>query len=279
MLAGVAAAIAPATVARAQRLPVRVIDRTRLEPEFAGRDVHFIACDLASGEEIVLSGSDTDSRHTPWSTFKIPNLLIALETAIARDLDSHRRWDRVRYPAASYWPDDWRRDQTLRTAFERSAVWYFRDLAREVGTARYRDILARWRYGNAVVPDGSDDFWLNRTLMVSPREQAEFLSALLSGNLGVSRSSLDALAAASGSGRAEGASLHGKTGAGPVVAGRFDGAFEGWYSGFVLRDGAAPVTFSLFTTAPTFAALRSFRREASIRLLREAGSLRGAVDA
>ena len=35
-------------------------------------------------------------RHTPWSTFKMPNLIIALETGTAPSLDYALPWDPVR---------------------------------------------------------------------------------------------------------------------------------------------------------------------------------------
>ena len=253
-----------------------VIERAAHASAIGDRTVTFLARDLATGTDYVLAGSDLAERHTPWSSFKIPNLLIALETGIAANLEAARAWDAGRRPAADYWPDDWRRDQTLRTAFKRSAVWYFQDLALEVGADRYQSILADWGYGNAAAADGSDAFWLDGTLRISVDEQVAFLAQLLGGRLGVSASSIDALALASHAGSADGVSLHGKTGAGPVTPGRFDGAFEGWYSGFVRRDGAAPVVFSLHVTAPTFRSLRTFRRDFAVRLLRDVGMLPAA---
>lgn len=254
----------------------RTIARAPFAAQLGERTVSFLARDLDTSVTYVLEGSDIDTRHTPWSTFKIPNLLIALESGVAPDLEAERRWDPARRPAASYWPRDWRQDQTLRTAFRRSAVWYFRDLALEVGAARYRAHLKDWRYGNAIAADGSDRFWLNRTLQVSVREQVDFLGRLLQDELDVDPIAIDALAEASLAGRIDGISLHGKTGAGTILPGRFDGAFEGWYSGFILRPGQKPVVFSLFATAPSFRLLRDFRKDFAVRLLKQAGLLDAA---
>ena len=176
----------------------------------------FLARDTETGDEVALEGSDVDARHAPWSTFKMPNLLIALETGAASSLDHKRAWDRNRRPAARYWPEAWRRDHTLRSAFKHSAVWYFRDVAVDVGSDRYRTYFSRWRYGNERADQGSDRFWLDRTLKISVAEQVDFLAALLDGKLNVSSSSLEALMAASRQGEADGFVLHGKTGAGPV---------------------------------------------------------------
>lgn len=246
------------------------IARSPLAKEIAGREVAFLARDLGTGREITLEDSDAGKRHAPWSTFKIPNLLIALETGAASSLDHKRAWDRSRRPAAQYWPKAWRQDQTLRSAFRHSAVWYFRDVALDVGTSHYRTYLERWRYGNAKVAQGSDRFWLDRTLKISLREQVDFLAAMLDGKLDLKASSVDALKTASHAGNSEGFVLHGKTGAGPVTPGKFGGAFEGWYVGFVQRPKQKPVVFALYAKAPDFRSLRNFRKDFAVRLLKDA---------
>ncbi|WP_198375128.1 class D beta-lactamase [Neoroseomonas rubea] len=269
----IAAASLLGPVASASATTRAIIRRAPLTEAIGPREVAFLARDLGSGAEHALEDSDLGSRHAPWSTFKIPNLLIALETGVAADLDAARRWDSARRPAAPHWPAAWRRDHTLRSAFAASAVWYFQDVAKEVGTTRYRATLSRWRYGNAEVPDGSDSFWLGRGLTIAVSEQVAFLAELLAGRLGVSQRSLAALAQASWSGQVGTALVHGKTGSGPVTPGEFRGPFEGWYCGFVVRPDASPVVFALFTRAPGFASLAAFRREFSLQLLARIGVL------
>jgi beta-lactamase class D len=265
ILAGVAALAARPALAQAPR----ILPRAALGAE-AGRPVSFLAREVGGPGAWMLVDSRLDAQHTPWSSFKVPNLLIALESGIAADLGAPRRWNPARRPAAPHWPAEWRRDQTLEEAFRNSTVWYFQDLAQQVGTARYRATLGRWGYGNATVPQGSDRFWLDGALRISVREQVAFLTALLEGRLGVAPASLAALEAASLAGTAPGLTLHGKTGAGPRRPG--SGA-EGWYVGFLRRREAPDVAFALYTTAPDLAALRDFRRDATLRLLRAAGLL------
>jgi len=77
--------------------------RGPLSDEIGDREVAFLARDLETGIEYVLTGSDLNTRHAPWSTFKIPNLLIALETGVAASLDHAYPWDQDRRPAAGYW--------------------------------------------------------------------------------------------------------------------------------------------------------------------------------
>ncbi len=247
------------------------IDRALFATEIGDRDVSFLARDLETGAEHVLAGSVLTKRHTPWSTFKIVNFLIALESGAVPSPDTVFGWDSARRPAANYWPAAWRQDQSLTTAFRHSAVWFFRDVALKVEDQHYRAVLRDWGYGNAAVPDGSDRFWLDGSLQISVREQVAMLAALAENRLGVSGTALDALDDASRAGTAGAVSLHGKTGAGPVQAGRFNGPFEGWYVGYVRRADARPVMFALHAQAPSFRALKDFRKGFAIRLLKHLG--------
>jgi beta-lactamase class D len=52
----------------------------------------FLARDLAADTDYALEGSDLNIRYTPLSTFKIPNLVIALETGVAASLKPKSRY-------------------------------------------------------------------------------------------------------------------------------------------------------------------------------------------
>ncbi len=274
ILCGIAVARSQDAAAETHVVPVSA----SLAAEMAGRNVSFLALDLDTRARCVLADSDLDTRYGPWSTFKIPNLLIALETGVAESLDAARAWDQQTRPAAGYWPDAWRQDQTLESAFRRSAVWYFQDIAIDVGTDRYRSFMEDWEYGNATAPDHSDHFWLDRTLRISVTEQVAFLSGVLSGSIDVAPTSLAALTKVSEDGRADGLSLHGKSGAGTLVPGDFSRPFEGWYVGWVAREGSEPVPFALYAQAGTFAEIRDFRRRFAIQMLNACGHLPDGFD-
>ncbi|MFQ6547612.1 penicillin-binding transpeptidase domain-containing protein [Aestuariibius sp. 2305UL40-4] len=251
----------------------RVLERDAFEGAVGDRPLSFLASDLADGSRCTLSGSDFETRHAPWSTFKMPNLLIALETGAADGLGAARDWDRERHPARDWWPAGWAKDHTLESAFRVSAVWYFRDLARDIGTEAYRARLVDWGYGNAGVPEGADDFWLANGLEISVVEQVRFLERLLQGELGVSAPSVAALAQASLEWEGDGLSLHGKTGGGTLVPGDFSAGFEGWYVGWVAREAGDPAVFALYTRADSFAEIRVFRKEMAVTLLEACGLL------
>lgn len=112
-------------------------------------------------------------RTTPCSTFKVLNSLIALETGVASGPDFSLPWNGTHYPV-----EPWNHDQTLRSAFSVSCVWYFQALATRVGLERYKQILPKVGYGNADVTGGVTQFWLESSLMISPDEQVEFLRRL-----------------------------------------------------------------------------------------------------
>lgn len=249
------------------------IDTSSLNEKIGDRDVVFFAEDRASGQAYVVQRDRIHDRHSPWSTFKIPNLLIALESGVAADLDHKKTWDPEKYPPRDYWPEAWRGDQTLRSAFKHSVVWYFKEIALEVGFGRYRKDLASFRYGNSQVSGELDEFWLGEPLQISPIEQVNFLSTLLAGKLGISERSIDALKEASLSNAKDGFVLHGKTGAGPAEPGNFKGQFEGWFAGWVERPDQEPLVYTLYTRGKDFKSIRTFRRDISEELLMKIGAL------
>ena len=250
-----------------------VLDPNGVLDRYPDLVVTFCALDLKRNFFSVLNAVDIDARHTPWSTFKIPNLVIALETGVARNLDHRRRWDWLRRPAADHWPRDWRQDQSLATAFKRSVVWYFQDIAMEVGTKRYRADLVKFGYGNARVPKRGDDFWLKGSLKISPREQTEFLKRLFDGSLDISVATKEALREVSLVKVFADHALHGKTGAGPLMSDRFDGPFEGWFVGWVEQDDMPKATFALHVKGPDHRSIRTARQAIAERLLKAAGHL------
>lgn len=161
-------------------------DLTRHFGEIEGA---FVLLDGQGRRLVVHDSARAWTRYLPASTFKIPSTLIALETGVASDPDFALPWDSVAAPRQGWWPGSWARDQTLRTAFPASVVWYYQELARRIGPERMRDHLARFDYGNEDISGGIDQFWLTGGLEISPVEQVEFLRRFYFGELGVSERS------------------------------------------------------------------------------------------
>ena len=254
------------------RPDVTVISAPGIPAKLAGREAIFYAIELGNDTHSAWAPERADERYRPYSTFKIPNLLIALDTGTAASVDAVRRWDSARRPPAGFWPDGWRGDQTLADAFRRSTVWYFQDLALEIGGARYREMLQAFGYGNAMAPDASDVFWLSGPLEISVREQALFLRRLLSGELPLRAESVASLQEVSLLEVSNGCRLHGKTGSGPAAEDNMNGPFEGWLVGWVDCAETAPVVFALFLRGPSYASIARFRREMSRSFLRHIGA-------
>lgn len=112
-------------------------------------------------------------RYLPASTFKIFNSLVALETAIAPDDQLVIPWDHQ-----DRGRPEWNEDMTLRTAFERSNVPYFQELARRVGREYLQHYLDTCNYGNRTIGKSVDRFWLDNSLQISVDEQVGFLKRL-----------------------------------------------------------------------------------------------------
>lgn len=243
------------------------IDLSSLQAELGTRKLVFVARDL-DGHCWTTDATRAAERRTPWSTFKIPHTLIALETRAVSGPDEVIDWSPARHPAQAYWPKDWARPQTLASAFERSTAWFYQELVPRIGTQAYRRWLTQLQYGNAAVAPGNTAFWLDGTLTISPVEQVDFLVCLLSSGCGVSSRSLAILDTVALDDEAQGLRLHAKTGSGPQRSGDMDGPFEGWYVGY-LRDsnGRATAAFALFVEGASFTEIGTFRRRSARTLL------------
>lgn len=153
---------------------------------FTNAEGTFVLLDGQTGRTIRHNPERARQPFLPASTFKIPNSLIALETGVATGPDFPLAWDPEVAPPQPWWRDSWKRDQTLRTAFRESVVWYYQELARRIGPERMQTYVQRFDYGNADLSGGIDKFWLSGGLRISPDEQVDFLRRFYRGELGVS---------------------------------------------------------------------------------------------
>lgn len=160
-----------------------------LDSFFVDLEGTFVVQDAQTSDTHIYNPERARTPLLPASTFKIPNSLIALETGVATGPGFALPWDSVAVPAQAWWPDSWRQDeQTLRSAFQNSVVWYYQELARRIGEEQMAAYLAQFDYGNQNIGGGIDTFWLSGDLRISPVEQVTFLHRLYNGDLGVSDS-------------------------------------------------------------------------------------------
>jgi beta-lactamase class D len=252
-------------------LPLKPVEIEVTQAFFNGNDTIVYLEDLETGMVFGVNPERCLERHPPFSSFKIPNMLIALETGTVEGLESPIPYDPTRRPEAGYWPPDWAQDQTLKSAFQRSAAWAFQDLALQIGNETYQGYLDHFTYGNGQA--SGDAFWLDRSLEVSPKEQVDFLRKLLTGQLEVAPLHVDLLRDAAEIKEQDGLTLYGKTGAGPVRANDFEGEFEGWFVGWLERPDTPPVLFALWTKGDSYQAIKDYRRKATEQILEQAGYL------
>lgn len=140
----------------------------------------FILYDTAEKLVYKYNPSYCDTPYLPASTFKIPNTLIYLETGTAPDESFLLEWDGIKRPV-----DSWNKNHTLKTAFQNSAVWYYKEMTNRVGLDETKRWLEDFNYGNENV-SGVYPFWLYGNLRITPNQQMHFLKKLYQKTLPVS---------------------------------------------------------------------------------------------
>lgn len=127
----------------------------------------------------------------PASTFKIINLLIALETKTIKDENEIVKWtgktDTVKY---GYRPEIYH-DMSVKEAFEVSAGWVFMEFAKKIGKSNYKKYLSACNYGNLNLTQSGDDFWNFGNFGISPIHQVEFIKNLYDEKLPFSKRNMD----------------------------------------------------------------------------------------
>lgn len=86
----------------------------------------------------------------------------------------------------------WNGDLTLEEAFEKSCIWYFREVIDLAGRDKMQEELKNLQYGNCDISEWNGSninplenlnvFWLDSSLKNSPLEQVEVLSRIFEGH-------------------------------------------------------------------------------------------------
>lgn len=151
-------------------------------------------------------------------------------------------------PGYPDWIDAWKQDTNPARWMHHSVVWYSQQIAKALGTERLTDYASRFGYGNADFSgdpgqnNGLERSWISSSLLVSGREQAQFIRQLLHRTLPVSPEAIEKTLSILDSHAAPGGwTLWGKTGS--AYPRRADGSFDrargwGWYVGWAARADA-----------------------------------------
>ena len=193
---------------------------------FAGSITIF---DYKRSEWIMSDSTDSQVETVPASTFKIPNLLIALETGVIQsEMDTMGWIGSIDTTLYGYRPSTYK-DMTVKYAFQVSAGWVFMELAKKVGREHYEQVLNDIGYGNAAVSDEAD-FWNFGPLKVSPRDQVEMLIRIYEEKLPFSKHNFDIVKAVMVTEQTDDYTIRSKTGLGVQ-----NGKDIGWWVGYLQR--------------------------------------------
>jgi beta-lactamase class D len=240
----------------------------RVSRVLAGTPSAFVLYDRGHDRFVRFDEARCRERFTPFSTFKIPNAAIGLDSGVIQDPDAVMPWDRRKHPPESHWPEGWKRDHSLRSALRASAVWFFQDMAGRIGPERMAKYLRQLDYGNRDISGGIDRFWLASTLRISADEQVRFLRAFHDGKLGLSPRTTAAVRDILILEKTPAYTLSAKTGGGPLGRGKA----LGWFVGYVETRGNVYV-FALNTDGPSYDAIKDKRIDLAKAALRAAGVL------
>lgn len=114
-----------------------------------------------------------DSSYLPASTFKIVNSLIGLQTGRITSEKMVIKWDGIKRSIP-----EWNQDLTMAQAFKFSAVPYYQEVARRIGSDTMQHWLDTLHYGNAKIGNRVDSFWLDNSLKIKPDEELGLITKL-----------------------------------------------------------------------------------------------------
>ncbi|GAB3523008.1 penicillin-binding transpeptidase domain-containing protein [Emticicia fontis] len=187
--------------------------------------------DYKNKKWVMSNSADARVETLPASTFKVINLLIALETGVIKDENEMVKWvgktDTTLY---GYRPDIYK-DMTVKEAFEVSAGWVFIELAKKIGKERYKQYLKLCKYGNQNLTQKDADFWNFGEFAISPVNQVEFLTKVYEEKLPFSKRNIAILKRVMVTEKTDTYSIRSKTG-----WTRVDGNDWGWWVGYVERN-------------------------------------------
>jgi bla regulator protein BlaR1 len=152
----------------------------------------------STGNYTFYNASESERRISPRSTFKIISTLAAFEYGIVTPEESIIEWD-----GTTWTIDSWNKDLSIIEAFQNSCVWYYKELIERIGKDNMANFLETLHYGNEDITqwDGSglnrnpkiDGFWLESSLLISPREQVDVIRSIFEGKTAINPSSIDSL--------------------------------------------------------------------------------------
>lgn len=217
---------------------------------FDGLNGSAVVYDAVDRRYTMYNGDLALTRRPPCSTFKIISSLIALENGILKPEDSTRKWSKE-----IFWNEDWNKDIDFREAFRTSCVWYYRQVIDDIGKDIMQKELDNLQYGNCDISDWEGrlntnnnnraltGFWIESSLLISPKEQTEVMERIFGDNSYYSeetQTELKQVMLVSEQAQTD-ISVYGKTG-----MGKAEGiVVDAWFTGFA-EDSEGKVYFCVY---------------------------------
>ncbi|MCG7537264.1 penicillin-binding transpeptidase domain-containing protein [Pseudoalteromonas sp. OOF1S-7] len=213
-----------------------------------------------------INQSRAHQAYTPFSTYKIPNTLILLDTGTIKP-DQSYQIDLQTYPAKSWWFNAWRADSiTPQAAFKYSALPLYQTWTNLLSKQVMQKYLDDFKYGNRDISGPHDKFWLNSSIKLSAVEQVEFLRRLQSHAFNLKPTTYEAFNNIFLQEQTADSKLYAKTGTGPVAKGKY----LGWYVGMV-ENPQGRHYFAFNIDAKNFKEIAATRVEIAKATLHEMG--------
>ncbi len=230
-------------------------------------DCTFVLLSEQNNKLLTINKARANMQLSPFSTFKIPNSIIALESRLIKNTEQALSFDKTKYPPQAWWPSVWKLESyNLSTAFKFSMVAIYRQLATEIGEKEMKQHLAKFNYGNQDISSGLDSFWLNGSIKISANEQVAFLQKLYHNKLGLSVNSSKAMKEVMLFKDGGDYKIYAKTGAGKVD----DKSMLGWFVGYV-ENGNGVHYFAFNFNRATYGAMKKQRTQIVLNHLKTAG--------
>ena len=187
------------TLASCSPPPRDLVDKDKLNADIdhsiGGLGTCVILLDTQSGRKVYQYGKyDICTGHLPpCETFEPVAALIGLDAGLITP-QTVIKWD-----GSPQLTRAWQVDANLSQAFASSNLYWFGQLSRQIGRARYAATLSAYDYGQKQPIGAITSFWQGPAqqggLGISPAEQASFMRRLFSGQMKAKPSSLQAVQA------------------------------------------------------------------------------------
>lgn len=163
----------------------------------------------------------------PQSTFKLFNAMAGLDCGVLKGANHPMKWDGKKHDL-----EPWNHDQTLASAMHDSVVWYFQNVASQIGEERMKKYIDEVKYGNQDTSGGITQFWMDSTLKITPDQEVDFVRRWYQGSLPFSADAMKTVKEITELKTTDKGEMHGKTGS----DGKNGKLIMGWFVGYVVHD-------------------------------------------